>query len=215
MLFLRVREALFVSRPGRQSLALMSGFVSIAFTVNFVVPNSAQAQPPVSTPESRLAEVAPWSETARSAKSEETKTSEAKRSTADYVRLADRSSRRSDGLLRSALSCRGVPYVRGGTGRGGFDCSGFTQYVYARQGVSLPRTAAEQACAGTRVSRSDLRAGDLVFFAGTYKSGISHVGIYIGDGNFIHAPRTGSSVRVEDLDSSYYRSHWAFGRRVR
>ena len=87
--------------------------------------------------------------------------------------------------------------------------------MFARQGISLPRTAADQAEEGTRVSRSELRSGDLVFFAGTYKRGISHVGIYLGDGNFIHAPRTGSTVRIDDLDSSYYRSHWAFGRRVK
>lgn len=222
MLFLHVRRAMPVLRSGRQTATLLSGFVSFAFFVSSVSvvsigsPSVVNAQPPVSTPESsRFVGVTPWAQGASRPADSISRDASPKRDTADYVRLVDRRSRRSDGLMRSALSCRGVPYVRGGTSRGGFDCSGFTRYVYARQGVSLPRTAADQSGVGTRVSRDELRSGDLVFFAGTYKRGISHVGIYVGDGNFIHAPRTGSAVRIDDLDSSYYRAHWAFGRRVK
>ncbi len=212
MLFLRVRRASSVLRSGRQTATLLSGFVSLSLISSIVLPGVVQAQPPVSTPESsQYVGVTPWSQ----ASSAINRDSSDKRDPSDYIRLVDRRSRRTDSLTRSALSFRGVPYVRGGTSRSGVDCSGFTQLVFARQGISLPRTAADQAEEGTRVSRSELRSGDLVFFAGTYKRGISHVGIYLGDGNFIHAPRTGSTVRIDDLDSSYYRSHWAFGRRVK
>lgn len=92
----------------------------------------------------------------------------------------------------------GVPYRWGGTSPSGFDCSGFTQYVYKNgAGVSLPRTSRSQIGAGQRVSRADLAPGDLVF----YGSPISHVGIYIGGGQVIHAPRPGRSVSITGLDN--------------
>ena len=105
-------------------------------------------------------------------------------------------------IIRAAYSCIGVPYVFGGTSRGGFDCSGFTQYAYRRAGLELPRMADEQYYAGRRISSSNLRAGDLVFFS-TYEAGASHVGIYIGDGQFIHA---GSSTGV--TVSNMYDGYW-------
>lgn len=213
MLFLRVRRVESALRSGRQTATLLFGLVSYSLITLYYASGVAHAQSSASDAETSLfAAVTPWS---HETPYDSARAIAPSRSAADYIRLVDRRYRRSDNLLRSALSCRGVPYVRGGTGRGGFDCSGFTQYVYARQGVYLPRTAADQAGVGTRISRSDLRPGDLVFFAGTYKRGISHVGIYLGNGNFIHAPRSGTTVRVDDLDSSYYRSHWAFGRRIR
>ena len=85
----------------------------------------------------------------------------------------------SSDLVDHALSLQGVPYVFGGTSRSGFDCSGYTQYVFRGSGISLPRTAAEQFRVGSSVSRAQLQSGDLVFFT-TYASGASHVGIYIG-----------------------------------
>jgi cell wall-associated NlpC family hydrolase len=92
----------------------------------------------------------------------------------------------------------GVRYVWGGESTAGFDCSGLVQFVYAQLGVSIPRTTYEQFNAGAHISRADLRPGDLVFF-----DHIGHVGIYIGDGRFIHAPHTGTVVQVGMLTGWY------------
>ncbi|HWQ89664.1 MAG TPA: NlpC/P60 family protein [Desulfitobacteriaceae bacterium] len=116
------------------------------------------------------------------------------------------------GLIENALSLQGVPYVFGGTSRKGFDCSGFTQYVFAGSQISLPRTTFEQYSRGTSVGRDQLQQGDLVFFT-TYKSGASHVGIYLSGGKFIHASNSG--VRISSLNESYYNSHYVGARRVR
>lgn len=108
------------------------------------------------------------------------------------------------GVVAIAKDYIGVPYKWGGTTPKGFDCSGFTQYVFRKAGVSLPRTSAAQGKVGTKVSRSELRAGDLVMFPG-------HVGIYIGSGKFIHSPSPGKSVRIDDLST---RKNFLYGRRV-
>jgi cell wall-associated NlpC family hydrolase len=101
----------------------------------------------------------------------------------------------------------GVPYVWGGTSPSGFDCSGYVQYVFKQCGYSLSRTATAQYSNGTPVAYSDLQPGDLVFFERTYSSsGITHIGIYIGGGEFIHAG--GSEVKISSLDSSYYSSRY-------
>ena len=107
-------------------------------------------------------------------------------------------------ILETGKKFFGTPYVFGGTTPKGFDCSGFTQYVFRKAGVSLPRTSAAQGKVGTKVSRSELRAGDLVMFPG-------HVGIYIGSGKFIHSPSPGKSVRIDDLST---RKNFLYGRRV-
>ena len=117
-------------------------------------------------------------------------------------------------LIQTALSCRGARYRRGGMSRGGFDCSGFTRYVFARYGVSLPHSSRAQASVGKRVSKAALRPGDLVFFH-TYTRGISHVGIYIGNGKFVHAARHGRGVRVDLLNSGYYSARYRGARRVK
>ncbi len=114
-------------------------------------------------------------------------------------------------LINNALSLQGVPYRFGGTSRNGFDCSGFTQYVYRASNTSLPRTAAEQFRTGTGISRGQLQAGDLVFFS-TYASGASHVGIYIGGGRFVHASNKG--IRVTSLSDNYYASRYLGARRI-
>lgn len=103
----------------------------------------------------------------------------------------------------------GTPYVWGGSSPSGFDCSGLVRYVYAHFGISLPRTTYGQFGRGHRVGRSGLRPGDLVFF-----DGVGHVGMYVGNGRFIHAPHSGTRVRVQSL-SGWYSSRFVGARRLR
>ena len=105
-------------------------------------------------------------------------------------------------ILRAAYSVIGTPYVFGGTSPYGFDCSGFTQYAFKRAGVYLPRTADSQFYYGKKISMSQLRPGDLIFFT-TYEPGASHCGIYIGNGNFIHAG-TSTGVAVASAFTGYW-----------
>lgn len=106
----------------------------------------------------------------------------------------------------------GVDYDYGGTTTGGFDCSGFTGYVFKKLGISLPRSSKEQFQRGKKVARDDLRAGDLVFF-NTSGHGVSHVGIYIGDGKFAHASVT-RGVTIDSLSADYYVKRYIGARRV-
>ena len=115
-------------------------------------------------------------------------------------------------VVNYASKFLGKPYVYGATGPNAFDCSGLTQYVYNKFGISLSRTTYTQVEEGTKVKRSDLKAGDLVFF--NTEGSISHVGIYIGDGEFIHAPRTGKPVMVSSLSDGYYSEKYATARRI-
>ena len=109
----------------------------------------------------------------------------------------------------------GVAYRFGGTTPTGFDCSGFMQYIFRKAfSVNLPRTSAEQATVGIYVSRSELQPGDMVFFR-TSGSRISHVGMYIGNDRFIHAPRTGKRIEITSLSSQYWSSKYATARRVK
>lgn len=107
------------------------------------------------------------------------------------------------------------PYRLGGTNaETGFDCSGFVRAIYSQtMGKVLPRVSAEQANATQQIDRNDLKPGDLVFF-NTMRRTFSHVGIYVGDGKFIHAPRTGASVRVESMQTSYWARRFDGARRV-
>lgn len=139
----------------------------------------------------------------------------------DYISVASRdtelasrggNSRNASALVTYSTQFIGTPYVSGGSSPAGFDCSGFTSYVYSAYGVSLPRTAAGQAGVGIEVSKGELAPGDLVFF-NTY-GGISHVGIYVGDDSFIHATVPGDTVKVSSMSSAYYNSRFVCARRV-
>jgi cell wall-associated NlpC family hydrolase len=123
-------------------------------------------------------------------------------------------------LVVSAMNFLGAPYKRGGNGGAngeqGFDCSGFTRYVFEMSlGRVLPRRADEQAhdASLSKVDRDELKPGDLVFF-NTMKRAFSHVGIYIGDGKFIHSPRSGGEVRIEDMGDRYWSKRFNGARRA-
>ena len=120
-------------------------------------------------------------------------------------------------MVLTAMNFLGVPYRRGGTTEAtGFDCSGFTRHIFEMSlGLVLPHRANEQANAAglTTVGRDELRPGDLVFF-NTMRHTFSHVGIYVGDGKFIHSPATGGAVRVEDMRYAYWRQRFDGARRA-
>jgi cell wall-associated NlpC family hydrolase len=118
-------------------------------------------------------------------------------------------------LVVSALGFLGVPYRRGGSNaETGFDCSGFVRAIYEQTaGLILPRRADQQAAATEKIDKSDLQPGDLVFF-NTMRRAFSHVGIYVGNGKFIHAPKPGAQVRVEDIGISYWANRFDGARRV-
>jgi len=116
---------------------------------------------------------------------------------------------RYGGVVGIAMQYLGVPYVWGGASPSGFDCSGLIMYAYAQVGVSLPHHAASQYGMGTPVSRDQLEAGDLVFF-----NGLGHAGIYIGGGQFIHAPHSGDVVKISSLSDSWYARTWVGARRI-
>lgn len=117
-------------------------------------------------------------------------------------------------ILAEAQNYLGTPYVSGGASPSGFDCSGFVYYVLKQCGYSPYRTPADQYKQGTAVDKASLQPGDIVFFAGTYASGISHVGIYAGSGQFIHSPNSRSTVSYSDLTSGYWAEHYYGARRM-
>ena len=128
-------------------------------------------------------------------------------------RLRDRAS----DMVLTAMNFLGVPYRRGGnSAEQGFDCSGFTRHVFESSlGLLLPRRADEQATTAglLNIKRNELKPGDLVFF-NTLRRTFSHVGIYVGEGRFIHAPRPGGEVRVEDLGATYWSTRFTGARRA-
>ena len=140
----------------------------------------------------------------------------------DYLKVYTGSAASGAGasIVETAMSYLGTPYSYGGASPKGFDCSGFTMYVFSLFGYSLPHSATSQwNSSGTYVERSDLQPGDLVLFCDPSRSGgkaCSHVGIYIGDNNFVHASSgsSGKYVRTSSLNESYYSSYYVGAKRV-
>lgn len=112
-----------------------------------------------------------------------------------------------------AIALVGKPYRYGGADLEGFDCSGLVYYIYHQLGIDIPRTAADQHRLAARVSRDELMPGDLVFFRISRKR-ISHVGIYVGDNRFVHAPQSGKRIVLRALDETYYTKHWVSAGRI-
>jgi cell wall-associated NlpC family hydrolase len=127
-----------------------------------------------------------------------------------------RVSQKASDLVVNAMGFLGVPYRRGGNNADtGFDCSGFVRAMFEQSvGLVLPRRAAEQAAATETIDRQDLQPGDLVFY-NTMRQKFSHVGIYVGDGKFIHSPKPGQRVRVEDMRQAYWERRFNGARRVK
>jgi cell wall-associated NlpC family hydrolase len=124
-------------------------------------------------------------------------------------------SERTGDLVSTAIGFLGIPYLRGGnSAETGFDCSGFVRAIYKDTiGLILPRSADQQANATQKIDKSELKPGDLVFF-NTMKRTFSHVGIYLGEGKFIHSPRSGATVRIEDMRIPYWNVRFDGARRV-
>jgi len=124
-------------------------------------------------------------------------------------------SNKASELVFNAMGFMGVPYKRGGNSvETGFDCSGFVRAMYEQTiGLILPRRAEQQAAATQNIDRSELKPGDLVFF-NTLKRTFSHVGIYVGEGRFIHSPKPGAEVRVESMNMNYWAKRFDGARRV-
>ena len=135
--------------------------------------------------------------------------------TASQVTIGDRSVRvGGEDIVKKAECYMGTPYRMGGTTSRGIDCSGLVYAVYKQYGIALPRTSSDQARFGARVGKSQLRPGDLVFFRTTGGSRVSHVGIYSGNGQFIHASTRSKRVRYDRMDNKYFTKRFATARRV-
>ena len=116
-------------------------------------------------------------------------------------------------VVKSAKSYTGVPYVWGGSSPKGFDCSGFTSYIMSENGITIPRVSANQYYFGKWVNKDQLQPGDLVFFT-TYKPGPSHVGIYLGNNQFVHASSGAGKITISLMDNPYYSQRYLGARRV-
>ena len=118
-------------------------------------------------------------------------------------------------VIQTAKKMLGVKYRYGGTSPSrGFDCSGLVQYSHRAAGINLPRTTGQQFASARRISRKYLRAGDLVFFKTSPSRAVSHVGIYLGNYKFIHAPSSGKRVKISSMKAKYWRKRYSGGGRV-
>jgi cell wall-associated NlpC family hydrolase len=131
------------------------------------------------------------------------------------VSFVDRATATAQDAVDQAMDLLGIRYRRGGSSpETGFDCSGFVSHVFREGlGLILPRSSKEMSKSGQEIGREELRPGDLVFF-NTMRRTFSHVGIYLGDNQFVHAPRTGARVRIEDLRDGYWMKRFNGGRRI-
>jgi len=117
-------------------------------------------------------------------------------------------------IEKVAKSMLGIRYKYGANGPDQYDCSSFTQYLFSRQGIKIPRVSRDQAKVGKLISKEHLQKGDLIFFDSKKSSRISHVGIYLSKGEFIHASSAKHQVTISRLDATYYQKHFKWGRRV-
>jgi cell wall-associated NlpC family hydrolase len=131
------------------------------------------------------------------------------------VSFVDRATATAQDAIDQAMDLLGIRYRRGGSSpEAGFDCSGFVNHVFRESlGLILPRSSKEMSKSGEAISRDELRPGDLVFF-NTMRNAFSHVGIYLGDNQFVHAPRSGGKVRIEDLRDGYWTKRFNGARRI-
>ncbi len=133
---------------------------------------------------------------------------------AQFTKIGTDVTNQASDLVVNAMGYLGMPYKRGGNGESGFDCSGFVRAMYSNTlGLVLPHNAKAQAAVTEKIDRSELQPGDLVFY-NTLRKAFSHVGIYIGDGKFIHSPRTGGEVRIENMSDTYWVKRFNGARRV-
>ena len=133
---------------------------------------------------------------------------------AKFSKISKDVSDQASDVVVNAMGYLGVPYKRGGNGENGFDYSGFVRAMYENTlGLVLPHNAKAQAAVTEKIDRSELQPGDLVFY-NTLRKAFSHVGIYIGDGKFIHSPRSGGQVRIEDMSDTYWVKRFNGARRV-
>lgn len=192
-----------------------SKLIASASLVPIIKEEERSSQPIQVVADVKMTEVEPQTKTAKTESKPATSTTTPQKTvqvaSAAIASQVSRGETASSEIVRNAQSLQGVPYVFGGTTRSGFDCSGFTQYVYKGSGISLPRTSYSQFSVGTAVQKDQLQLGDLVFFS-TYDKGASHVGIYIGGGSFVHASNSG--VRTTSLSDSYYLARYLGARRV-
>ncbi len=140
-------------------------------------------------------------------------------SSGQYLRLNNNETTRQEkvnALINYSKTFLGTPYVYGGDSPsdGGFDCSGFTKYVFSKYGYNLNRISKDQASNGTYVSRANIQPGDLVFYSFDRNEVISHVGLYLGNGKMIHSPKTGDTVKITDVSTSYWTSRYVTARRI-
>lgn len=197
----------------RQALAA-GAFALLLAASSFAVANAAEAPhshsgaTAVSTSTVQSPDVAEW--TARLIVSDRQGHGKAGQIRSFAGGVLARTSKIAKELTRSALRFLGVPYVFGGTSASGFDCSGYVQHVFAMLGISVPRTADAQFDAGHKIV-GPMRPGDLVFFQ-TYEPGPSHVGIYLGNGQFVHASSHG--VMISRLSQSYWRTRYLGAKRM-
>jgi len=117
-------------------------------------------------------------------------------------------------IENTAKSLLGITYKYGGNGPYQYDCSGFTKYVFSRQGISIPRVSRDQAKVGQLVRWNQLQKGDLIFFDSSSSSRVSHVGIYLGFGKFIHASSSKKQITISNINGRYYKKHFQWGRRL-